>query len=86
MSFFGFDTSLPKDKNSGNKGIFEHKDPFAGIQQTRKLQAFQDNNEEEESVNFRAFQKLRNSNLGPDSTLTTPMMAWPTSSKRPGMI
>lgn len=44
MSFFGFDTSLPRDKS---KGIFEHTDGFAGVQQARKLQAFQDNDDEE---------------------------------------
>lgn len=49
MSFFGFDTSLPRDKaaGSGSKGIFEHSDGFAGVQQARKLQAFQDNDDEE---------------------------------------
>jgi hypothetical protein len=47
MSFFGFDTSLPKGKPSASKGVFEHNDPFAGIAQTRKLQAFQGNDEEE---------------------------------------
>lgn len=49
MSFFGFDTSLPRDKqnSSSGPGIFEHRDPFAGIAQARKLQALQDNEEEE---------------------------------------
>ena len=47
MSFFGFDTSLPRDKTSGNgKGIFEHPDAFGGLQQTRKLQAFRDEDDE----------------------------------------
>lgn len=48
MSFFGFDTALPGDKRggSGNKGIFEHNDAFGGLQQTRKLQAFQDTENE----------------------------------------
>jgi len=43
MSFFGFDTTLPGDKRggNGNKGIFEHSDAFGGLQRTRKLQAFQ---------------------------------------------
>lgn len=47
-SFFGFDASLPRDKpsGSGTKGIFEHNDAFAGIQQARKLQAFQDTEDE----------------------------------------
>lgn len=44
MSFFGFDTSLPREKP---KGIFDHQDGFAGLQQGRKLQAFQDNDEDE---------------------------------------
>jgi Topoisomerase II-associated protein PAT1 len=49
MSFFGFDTSLPRDKPSlsSQPGIFEHRDPFAGLAQGRKLQAFQDTHEEE---------------------------------------
>lgn len=47
MSFFGFDTSLSRDKpKGGNKGIFEHNDAFGGLQQTRKLQAFQDTEDE----------------------------------------
>lgn len=48
MSFFGFDSNLPREKPSAGKGIFEHNDPFAGIAQARKLQAFQGDNEEEE--------------------------------------
>lgn len=32
MSFFGFDTTLPRDKPSGDKrGIFENPDPFAEV-------------------------------------------------------
>jgi Topoisomerase II-associated protein PAT1 len=51
MSFFGFDTSLPRDKpGQGSKGIFDHVDPFAELGKGRKLQAFQ-NTEEEEYVN-----------------------------------
>lgn len=47
MSFFGFDTSLPGDKRgAGQKGIFEHNDAFGGLQQTRKLQALQDAEDE----------------------------------------
>ena len=51
MSFFGFDTSLPREKppSSSNKGIFEHNDAFSGLAQARKLQAFQ-NEEPEEYV------------------------------------
>lgn len=53
MSFFGFDTNLPKEKKPGaSKGVFEHNDPFAGIAQHRKLQAFQ--GEEEEEYGYRA--------------------------------
>ena len=49
MSFFGFDSNLPRDKPQAktSKGIFEHQDPFAGIAQARKLQAFQDDEPEE---------------------------------------
>lgn len=59
--FFGFDTSLPRDRatGSGNRGIFEHNDAFAGIQQARKLQAFQDTEDEMyvRCVGFEARQK-----------------------------
>ncbi|RMZ77717.1 hypothetical protein DV738_g4216, partial [Chaetothyriales sp. CBS 135597] len=49
MSFFGFDTSLPRDRpaQDGSRGIFDHRDPFAEIDKGRKLQAFQDGEEEE---------------------------------------
>ena len=49
MSFFGFDTSLPRDKGAGggSKGIFERNDGFAGVQQARRLQAFQDHDDDE---------------------------------------
>lgn len=50
MSFFGFDASLPKQKAGAQKGIFDNKDPFAGIAQARKLQTLQGNDEEE--LNF----------------------------------
>ncbi|KIW90944.1 uncharacterized protein Z519_08727 [Cladophialophora bantiana CBS 173.52] len=47
MSFFGFDTSLPRDKPEGaGKGIFEHTNPFTEVAKARKLQAFQDNQDE----------------------------------------
>ncbi|KAK5939273.1 DNA topoisomerase 2-associated protein pat1 [Knufia obscura] len=48
MSFFGFDSALPGDKRgaNSNKGIFEHSDAFGGLQQTRKLQAFQNNEDD----------------------------------------
>ncbi|OAL21670.1 hypothetical protein AYO20_11342 [Fonsecaea nubica] len=47
MSFFGFDTSLPRDKPEGaGKGIFEHTNPFAEVAKARKLQAFQDSQDE----------------------------------------
>ncbi|OAP62801.1 hypothetical protein AYL99_02028 [Fonsecaea erecta] len=47
MSFFGFDTSLPRDKPEGaGKGIFEHTNPFAEVAKARKLQAFHDNEDE----------------------------------------
>jgi Topoisomerase II-associated protein PAT1 len=44
MSFFGFNTTLPRDDpGSGkSKGIFETQDPFAQVRQARKLQSFQD--------------------------------------------
>ncbi|KAJ9602754.1 DNA topoisomerase 2-associated protein pat1 [Cladophialophora chaetospira] len=51
MSFFGFDTSLPRDKpGPSERGIFEHANPFTEVAKARKLQAFQDN--EEEVLNF----------------------------------
>ncbi|EXJ84124.1 hypothetical protein A1O3_04791 [Capronia epimyces CBS 606.96] len=48
MSFFGFDTTLPRDKAGGanSKGFFEHANPFNEVAKARKLQAFQDNQEE----------------------------------------
>ena len=47
MSFFGFDTSLPRDKSAAaGKGIFEHTNPFNEVAKARKLQAFQGDDEE----------------------------------------
>jgi DNA topoisomerase 2-associated protein PAT1 len=48
MSFFGFNSALPRDDpGSGKaKGIFETQDPFAQVRQARKLQAFQDTQDE----------------------------------------
>jgi DNA topoisomerase 2-associated protein PAT1 len=47
MSFFGFDTSLPRDKPGGaSKGIFEPTNPFNEVAKARKLQAFQGEDEE----------------------------------------
>jgi hypothetical protein len=47
MSFFGFDTSLPRDRSAANnKGIFEHANPFTEVAKARNLQAFQDTEEE----------------------------------------
>lgn len=46
MSFFGFDTSLPRDKPGASKGIFEHSNPFNEVAKARKLQAFQGDEEE----------------------------------------
>ena len=44
MSFFGFDPNLPKESSSRGegKGIFEYTNPFAEVSKARKLQAFQD--------------------------------------------
>jgi hypothetical protein len=44
MSFFGFDSTLPKADpgTSGGKGIFEHTNPFTEVSNARKLQALQD--------------------------------------------
>ena len=44
MSFFGFDTTLPKAGagRSSSKGIFEHTNPFTEVSNARKLQALQD--------------------------------------------
>ncbi|EXJ56047.1 hypothetical protein A1O7_08978 [Cladophialophora yegresii CBS 114405] len=47
MSFFGFDTALPRDKpGSSGRGIFEHTNPFNEVAKARKLQAFRDNDED----------------------------------------
>jgi Topoisomerase II-associated protein PAT1 len=44
MSFFGFNTTLPREELGArrSKGIFETQDAFAQVRQARKLQAFQD--------------------------------------------
>lgn len=44
MSFFGFDAALPEGDagRGGGKGIFEHTNPFTQVSNARKLQAFQD--------------------------------------------
>ena len=44
MSFFGFDSSLPKDSNTSSrpKGIFEHTNPFDEVSKAQKLRAFHD--------------------------------------------
>jgi hypothetical protein len=47
MSFFGFDTNLPRDKGNGSKGIFDHTDPFAEMAKGRRLQAFKNEEQEE---------------------------------------
>jgi hypothetical protein len=49
MSFFPFDTgggSRETPASGAGQGIFEHRNPFTGIAQTRKLQAFQDKDDE----------------------------------------
>lgn len=79
MSFFGFDASLPKEKPGASKGIFEHNDPFKGIAQARKLQAFQANDEEEYGLSER-FQT--SANVLPDLILRTHTMASVISFKR----
>jgi DNA topoisomerase 2-associated protein PAT1 len=37
MSFFGFDTTLPRDRHSAqhSRGIFENPDPFAEVARAR---------------------------------------------------
>lgn len=76
MSFFGFDTSLPRDKSQANpsKGIFEHQDPFAGIAQARKLQAFQDDEPEEFVLLFMMYPAFADMDVPSDSILRTPTM------------
>ena len=44
MSFFGFETTLPRDKP---KGIFDRKDPFQEVANARKLQALRGAQDEE---------------------------------------
>ena len=48
MSFFDFNTALPREDPGSKKakGIFETQDPFAQVRQARKLQAFQDSQDE----------------------------------------
>ena len=45
MSFFGFNTDLPREGKKG-KGVFEAQNAFAQVEQGRKLQAFQDTHDE----------------------------------------
>lgn len=49
MSFFGFDTTLPRDKPSsgGNRGFFEAPDPFAEVAraQTTDLQGAEEDDD-----------------------------------------
>jgi DNA topoisomerase 2-associated protein PAT1 len=47
MSFFGFDTSLPKDRPPGEKsrGIFENPDPFAEVARA-KAQGFHEDDDD----------------------------------------
>ena len=46
MSFFGFDTALPKDRPPGEKprGIFENPDPFAEVARA-KAQGFHEDDD-----------------------------------------
>lgn len=48
MSFFGFDTTLPKGagRPGASRGVFEQRDPFAEVSQAHKLQAFRDTQDE----------------------------------------
>lgn len=47
MAFFGFDTTLPKDRSVANsRGLFEQRNQFAELQKAAKLNAFQDQEEE----------------------------------------
>lgn len=47
MAFFGFDTTLPKDRSVANsRGLFEQRNQFADLQKAAKLNAFQDQEEE----------------------------------------
>ncbi|KAI9729194.1 MAG: hypothetical protein M1834_007101 [Cirrosporium novae-zelandiae] len=45
MSFFGFDSTLPKDRGrpSENRGFFEHADPFAEMSRARAQEQNNDN-------------------------------------------
>jgi DNA topoisomerase 2-associated protein PAT1 len=39
MAFFGFDTTLPRDRDgSGARGFFETQDPFAQVAQASALE------------------------------------------------
>jgi DNA topoisomerase 2-associated protein PAT1 len=40
MSFFGFDTTLPRDRQQGGpaKGFFENPDPFAEVARAQALE------------------------------------------------
>ena len=40
MSFFGYDTTLPRDRPPNSQGFFETPDPFAGVSRSRVLEGF----------------------------------------------
>lgn len=47
MAFFGFDTTLPRDRSAGgNRGLFEQRNQFADLQKAAKLNAFQSQKDE----------------------------------------
>ncbi|KAB8204268.1 topoisomerase II-associated protein PAT1 [Aspergillus parasiticus] len=54
MSFFGFDTTLPRDRapGGGQRGIFDTPDPFAEVARARLAGHFRDNDDDDDVIDF----------------------------------
>jgi DNA topoisomerase 2-associated protein PAT1 len=53
MSFFGYDTTLPRDRPSGNtQSFFETPDPFAGVSRSRVLESFRDDDDDDDAYAY----------------------------------
>lgn len=78
MSFFGFDTTLPKDRPSRvSRGIFENPDPFAEVARARAEGLHDDN---DAYVPFRVGKACKtDSDHYSESISKTPTMGWATN-------
>jgi hypothetical protein len=87
MSSFGFDATSPKAgaSSSGGKGIFEHTNPFTEVSNARKLQAFQD--VEDDSYVHEVWVLLLKADIVRHAALISKIRttAWATNWKKPTM-